>query len=372
MAIHHKIKAKIQTSHEKYKRYYPATFFIGGFLFDIVTLSRIDDWLNLLQQTAYLIFIIQLLKYRTYEAAGVWNPGPKLHRIWHYNDEALHFVLGSLLSTYTLFYFVSSSFSTSFLFLILMFTLLVGNEFPSLQNKGLILKYSLLSICIFSFLFIVVPITFGFIGLLPFVVSILLGLLLHGALFLEFKKKNLPQIDIRKTVLGPPVAIATLLLFLYVIKFLPPIPLSIQYIGIYHQIEKIHSEKSGEMQFLLKYERPFWKFWQHGAQDFLAEPGDKIHCFVRIFAPTHFKDKIVFHWMRKTANGWESMDKITNEISGGRTEGYRGFAIKSNFEPGDWRVEVETTDERKIGRIGFTVSMTNEKNLVRELKTDTY
>lgn len=364
---------------KKHERYQPAAFFVVGFLFDILTLSRIDDWLSIVQQAVYLFIIIQILKCKTLEAGGIWRPSEKFAKLWNYSDEALHFILGSLLSLYTLFYFVSSSLATSFLFMAVIFTLLIANELPQFQRKGLILKYTLLSVCLFSFLFIIVPTTLGFIGLIPFLTALIIGLALPFALYRNLQAKNLQGLDLKKTIIMPSASVAGLLLFLYLVKLLPPIPLSIQYIGIYHQIEKIKSPApagvptaSGETRFLLKYDRPFWKIWQNGAQDFTAEPGDKIHCFVRIFAPVNFKDKIIYHWLKKYPDGWQTMDKIPNEISGGRSEGFRGFAIKSNFEPGEWRVQVETINGQEIGRIGFHVSLEPTKNLAREFKIDEY
>ena len=38
-----------------------------------------------------------------------------------------------------------------------------------------------------------------------------------------------------------------------------------------------------------------------------------------------------------------------------REHGYRGYTVKSNYQPGDYRVQIETTDGREIGRIGLTV-----------------
>lgn len=366
--------SKFKELKDKYEKYFPAAFFVGGFVFDIITLSRVDDWLSIIQQAVYLLIIIQILKYKIFEQAQTWQPGPRMAKWWSYSDEALHFILGSLLSSYTLFYFVSSSLSTSFLFMAIIFALLIANEFPQLQKSGLILKFALFSICLFSYLFIITALTLGFVGILSFLISLALGTLLPFVMFKQLSSLNLPNIDLKKTLLVPPAAIAVLLISLYTLKLLPPIPLSAQFMGIYHEVEKVRStEANGEAKtkFLLRYSRPFWKFWQNGDQDFVAQPGDKIYCFVRIFAPNNFKDRVVYHWLKKYPTGWQTMDKINNDISGGRTEGFRGFAIKSNFEPGDWRVQLETTDGREIGRISFTVTL-SDLNPDRTYKLDYY
>lgn len=369
------LREKFLFYQKEYSKFFPAAFFVAGFLFDIITLSRIDDWLSIAQQGIYLFVLITILKYKTLQEGGVWTPSEKAKRWWVYNNEALHFILGSLLSAYTLFYFVSASLSTSFIYMIFLFGLLVVNELPSVQAQGLRLKFALFSICLYSYFFIIVPISLGFIGIVPFLVSVGMGV---GFFILYYRSQaKLPfiNLDIKKTVLYPPLLIAIILSCLYVLKLLPPIPLSVQYIGIYHQIEKNKVSKPNgetETQFVLKYDRPFWKFWQNGAQTFVAEPQDKIHCFVRVFAPANFEDKVVFHWLKKERRGWMSQDKIPNQISGGRDAGFRGIAVKSNFDPGEWRVQLETTDGREIARIGFTVEKSATQNLVRAYRTDVF
>lgn len=343
---------------EKYKKFFPAAFFVAGFLFDIITLSRIDDALSIIQQLIYLIAITTILRFKTMQDGGVWAPSARVEKFWLFHNEALHFLLGSLLSLYTIFFFVSSSLSTSFVFMFIMFAVLVANELPVFQKQGLMLKYGLFALCLFSFFCYLVPVAMGFIGIAPFLIAILVGLIVIGTQVYNYQKIENLSIDVRKTVVAPALAVSATLILLYAVKLLPPIPLSIQYIGIYHQIERIkvaNPQGLEKTEYVLKYERPFWKFWQNGAQTFVAYTNDRVFCFVRIFSPANFQDKVYFHWLKMGAKGWETQDRIPNSISGGRDEGYRGYAMKSNFEPGEWRVQVETEDGREIGRIHFTL-----------------
>jgi hypothetical protein len=120
--------------------------------------------------------------------------------------------------------------------------------------------------------------------------------------------------------------------------------------GIFHDVKRL----GGGYQ--LSYTRPIWKFWQNGDQTFYARPGDSVYCFAEVFSPTRFKDQLQVRWLYKDPKiGWKNSDAIPLTISGGREEGYRVVTRKMNYEPGLWRVQIETSDDREIGRIGFRV-----------------
>src|SRR5690606_3750651 len=177
------------------------------------------------------------------------------------NDEILHFLFGSLLSLYTLYYFVSSSLAVSFTFMTAMAVFLVLNELPQFQKQGLQLKFGLFALCLFSFLFALVPMALGFIGIIPFVLSIAMGLGIIASLW-HFLKKTYPEHDSRSVTLVPAGIVAGVLVALYIAKALPPIPLSAQYIGIYHEMERVKvdsPDKDPETKYVLRYERPWWK-----------------------------------------------------------------------------------------------------------------
>jgi hypothetical protein len=104
----------------------------------------------------------------------------------------------------------------------------------------------------------------------------------------------------------------------------------------------------------LTHERPWWRFWHNGDQEFRAQPGDKVVVFFRIFSPARFSDQVQMRWLWKPAGrGWALQDTIRINIVGGREQGFRGYGVKSNYQPGSWKVQVETTDGREIGRVYF-------------------
>lgn len=358
-------KNKYEQFKRKYERYFPATFFVGGFLFDIFTLQRIDDHITIIQQAIYLFVVALILFYSSLEQVGHLHIEGKIKKIWHYHSEIMHFLFGTLLSQFVFFYFLSSSFFTSFIFLIFLFGLMVFNELPQFRSQGPSLKFALFSLLLISYFACMIPMVVGFIGIIPLLISIFMCWGIMWLITYLFIRKGVPKNNTIKGVFAPAIAIGAVFLTLYIFKFLPPIPLSVQYIGIYQKIEKSSD------QYILSYERDWWRFWQKGAQTFYAQPGDKVYCFVRIFSPVGIKDKVAFLWYKKNKkNNWELQDTIENNIVGGREHGFRGYAIKSNYEPGNWKVQVETLDGREIGRIYFSIYSVDAGP--REFKVDKY
>lgn len=335
--------------YSKYERYFPASFFVGGFLFDIFTLGRIDSLATILQQAAYLLILFFMLAQLMVEQAKVLDK--PLIQNWYrkWRVPAMHFLFGSLLSSYTLFYFKSASLATSFIFLIFMAILLVANEFPRFQSQGLTIKFALLSLSCMSYFAYLVPTLVGRSGTLVFLLSILCGLLPSVIWFRLGQKLKVPELSIRTQVLRPSLIVFVCFLVSYVLRIIPPVPLSLQYLGIYHNVAK-----NTQGQFELSHERPWWRFWHNGDQYFVAQPGDKIIAFFRLFSPANFNDQVFVSWYLNDAqSGWTLQDRIPIKISGGRDEGFRGYAAKSNYTTGRWRVVVESTDGREIGRLSF-------------------
>jgi hypothetical protein len=142
---------------------------------------------------------------------------------------------------------------------------------------------------------------------------------------------------------------------------IPPVPLSVQYIGIYHEVVPPAAQEALEAgnplptrSYELKHQRPWWKVWHNGDQDFAARPGDVVYCFARVFAPDGFHDAIYVHWLwQGREGGWLGQGRTQLGIRGGRDDGFRAFATRRNYQPGRWRVEIETDDGRDIGVIHF-------------------
>ncbi|MBL7544647.1 MAG: DUF2914 domain-containing protein [Bdellovibrionaceae bacterium] len=324
--------------------------FIGGFLFDIVTLSDIDDLFSIVQQVVYLGVIFLILYYEILFRMFKWKPGPKTVKAWEYRTLILHFFLGSLLSLYSLFYIKSASILHSLLFLGVMLLVLCANELPGVKKSNLSIKAGMFGICVFSFFSILFPLLLGFVGWMPLALAIVFtGAAFYGMYQLLLKK--IPnKFSLMKIVIAPAASVIGLFLFFYIMGWIPPIPLSVVEQGIYHNVEKQNGE------FLLSTEKKWWKFWQSGDQHFVARPGDKIFYYAQVYSPARFQDQIYIQWSQKNSKGsWIAADRIPLPITGGRKEGFRGFTYKTNYQPGEWRIQVLTTHGQEITRLDLEV-----------------
>lgn len=360
------LMARTRALYQKYEAFLPAIFFLAGFLFDIITLDRIDSWFNIAQQGVYLIILHIILTQMLIEFGTRTQLSPQWRHYIEWRIPIVHFIFGSLLSSYTLFYFKSASLASSFVFLLFMLAILVINELPKFHGLDVLLKLGLLALCSMSYCAYLIPILIGKTGTIIFLVSLIAGLL---PMFMVYKialKKGTPDAVVRSQTIRPALAILIIYLVFYVFRLIPPVPLSIQYMGIYHQVKK---DAAG--LFSLAHERPWWRFWHNGDQWFTAQPGDRLTVFFRLFSPTNFTDEVNVVWFLKDPTyGWAKQDQIPIKITGGREEGFRGYAAKTNYTDGQWRVVIETSDGSEIGRIGFTVQ--SEPTTPREFKYDVF
>lgn len=361
---------RLRRYYERHERKIAVLAFVAGFVFDIFTFDRVDSWLAIGQQVLYLVVIAMALTQMLLEQAGPPLDFDRLSaaKRWYYRSRTalVHFLFGSLLNLYTIYFFKSSSLLVSFSFMTFLVVVLLANESRRFKALGLPFKFALLSLCVLSFSAHVVPIFVGSIGTGVFLLSMLLGCLPLVGLAWGIGAAGPDRFRwARRQILVPAGIVLLGFLTLYLFRIIPPVPLSIPFIGVYHAVER------SEQGYRLSHERPLWRFWHNGDQAFSAQPGDRVYVFFRIFSPTRFADQVVMRWSRRDeARGWQPSDAIPINIVGGREQGFRGYGVKSNYQPGRWRVQVETTDGREIGRVYFTVEAVPAaaRNFVVELQ----
>jgi hypothetical protein len=327
-------------------------FFTAGFVFDAFLVRRIDETRTLVQQGIYLAIdgalLIRIIAWR--QAAP--QPGGWRERLPRIADWLLHFTLGTLLNAYALFYVKSASGAATILFFLIIAALLLVNELPSMRRLGPVVLYGLYSFCLTSYLAYLYPVLIGRIRWWMFVLAVATSAVPLIAIAAAHHRRTHDRRQVVVHALLPSLGVQALLLVLYTFKLIPPVPLSLMEIGIYHDVNRTDA---GEYQ--VSYRTPPWyRFWRSDDRLFLAAPGDRVYCFVRVFAPNGFRDDIRVAWFyAQPTGGWASAGDVAIAVTGGRENGFRGVAYKQNWRPGDWRVVITAVDGREIGRRAFSI-----------------
>jgi hypothetical protein len=346
-------------------RHSTPAMFVAGFLFDFLTMQRIDAWADLAFQLAYLAVLTGLLVHQHRELTGRWSPGRLTQRLWRYNLQALHFVYGGLLSAYVVLYFRSSTSARPAVFLLLLVGVMVINEVPVVRGAGYRLRLGLYGFCVLSFLTYFIPILIGRIGGWIFLLSLLCSAASVWHVTAWLAGRGADRRRERLHLFAPAGAAMLAIAALYVLRLIPPVPLSVQFQGIYHDVRR----EAGA--YALVYEQPpFWAPWRRDSRPFARRDGDRLHYFARVFAPAGFQHRVVIRWdvFDSRANAWTTTDRIPLAVAGGRAEGFRGTAVKANFAPGRWRVTAETEDGRAIATLTFVVEQ-DTRTGARQWKT---
>lgn len=334
------------------RRHSQVAFFVGGFLLDALTLDRIDSLVNLAIQCGYIAGVTLLIVLQDRVDRRLWVPAGWINRLWHYSTEALHFFYGGLLSAYVVLYSKSASAGRSLAFLLLVAALMIANEMPQVKRAGHRLRIGLYAFCLVSFLNYLIPIAVGRMGWWTFALAILAAAGATAGL-VRFLSRGMPDPSAaRRRLFAPAIGVLAALVGLYAFRWIPPVPLSLKTIGVYHRVERLDGKYR-----LIYPKPPFYRFWRKESRPFEARPNDVVYVFTRIFAPRRFSHRIVLEWSwRDPVRGrWQVTDRVPLPISGGRGEGYRGFGTKANYQPGDWRVDVQTEDGRSIGHLSFRI-----------------
>jgi hypothetical protein len=334
-------------AHEKA---FEVALFIGGFLFDAVMVKEPDEIFALVQQVVYLFIIALILHFELLFKLEKWSPLGRTSQIWKYREIVQPFLLGTLLNVYSIFYIKSASFFSSVIFLAVMVALILANENPTVKKSRVSFKIGLFGICLFSFFSILYPILLGFVGWTPFFLTVVTTAGLFGLQFVVLQKKIGDRQESLRAIVWPALSVLVFFVLFYIMGWIPPVPLSVKEQGIYHDVKKENGN------YILTSQKEWWRFWNAGDEYFVARPGDRIFYYFQIYSPAGFSDGVVVHWFWKNPKGhWESSDKVPVKITGGRKEGFRGVVTKGNFQPGSWRVQVESGNGLEISRHYFEV-----------------
>ncbi|NJL16539.1 MAG: DUF2914 domain-containing protein [Nitrospira sp.] len=333
------------------KPFMPAVCFLCGVTYDTVTLSRIDRLLDNLVLLLYLVLLGALIVLTG--RLGIESPpereqllsGSKFTRwAWEsrpYYPMASQFLFGGLFSAYAIFYSQSATFTGTAVFFAVLIILLVANEFLRDRLSNLRILVGLYAVVSFAFFTFFVPVLTGFMNAAIFLLGALLSLGVTLYLVqLVYRRSLDPSGRQPFAVMTPAVVLIAMLVGFYFMNWIPPVPLSLKFGGLYHEVKR-----TGD-QFELVFEKSWYQFWKRSDTTFPAD--EPIYCFTAVFAPVDLNTTIYHHWYYRPNDSrpFTHADKIPLKISGGREGGYRAYSFKQGLDPGDWRVDVEAEDGR--------------------------
>jgi len=326
--------APLLQPNSRLRRYSPAVAFIGGFLWDAITLGN--------QIKPSDLFI--LLGYLAGAATILTMLGRRMQfRGSQYLNWLLQFFFGGIFSALFIFYFLSSSDLPGYLVVLGLAALLIGNEFLESAYSELTLSWAFFTLSAIMFFNFALAHLFRSLSTFWFYIGTLIALLLALAL------RQLSRHD--SASIKPSIGVAVLMIVLHVFNFIPPVPLVKKEMLVAHALRKVDGHYEGTI------ESAGWRFWRSSAKVFHRDAGERIYCFTSVFAPNGITTTIRHRWLRYDTQrkAWVDYGAIPIRISGGRRGGYRALSFKSNASAGQWRVIAEAESGAAIGILDFEV-----------------
>ncbi len=348
--------------------------FFGGFLYDSITLRRIDKVFDNVLLAVYLTILGVLL---VLERRAAWHRSvPRFVTEYPRALElATQFLFGGLFSAYVVFYFKSAGGAGSLLFMLLLAAAMVLNEFGDGALRRLeTIRLALYFFTSFSFFLFAIPVFAGVMN--PFmwvpaaaaaaVPCLLVVIATHAG------RGGLPSflggttLKERLLFLGGMMATMTVgLAILAGSGLIPPVPLSVMDRVVAHDIDR---QEDG---YHLKVDRGAWvrALTLRPPRVRWAE-GEGVVVFTAVFAPKGTKLDLAHRWQLHENDEWVDTEPkpIRVSVMGGRRGGFRTYTRKRRVGPGAWRVLVETEDERVLGTVRFDVRQVDPERIkLREI-----
>lgn len=345
----------MQRFYGRIERPFSSISLVGGFVFDALTLTRVDEFWENFWVVAHLAIVTTaaLLANLVENEPGAEEDPAKLH-FWLVN--IMQFFFGGIFATYLVFYFRSGTIVTSWPFLALLAAAFVANERFKRHYARLTFQIALLFLAYYAFAIYLMPILFHRISTGIFLVSgavALAAISLFIAALGRFSRERF----IGKARWAVPLSIAGILISvnaLYFANLIPPLPLSLNDAGIYQSFTV-----NGPGNYTAQAEpRPWWNYFSWSPTVHVTA-GTTLYAYTAVFAPTALNTDIVhvWQWYDPAQRTWITRGRIPLAVSGGGSAGWRTFSLVPNVAAGAWRVNVETPQGALIGQMRFTVAI---------------
>lgn len=332
------------------------TSFIAGFLFDILTLHRIDRLYEQLSFGVYMLVGTGLL---------VWVALAGRHG----KDEAgevntvlltiLQFVYGALAGGFLVLYGRSGTLEGSGFFLSGLVLVLFGNELFRARYRRALFRFSVWFMLLCAYTTLLLPLAYGRLGFDVFTHGLLTAAIVGFAVLLYFRFMRVLHKPVE--LYGGVLALSLILGLFWVSYYthsIPPVPLSLQSAMIAHTVQR-----EGDV-YTVEYEKntsPLTQFFRESSSQFVTqvgEEGGRLYCFSQIYAPARLASPLQHRWQVLNEDGetWSPIATIPFSITGGRPDGYRAYSYitlhgsEIDGSYGHYRCTIETEEGFLIGR----------------------
>ena len=342
----HSIDERARELAFRYAHHIPTIALVWGLFWDTLTLRRPDSLfenatvIGYLALSACAIIMLNLRRARGEEQTSLVLLG------------FMQFAFGNLMSALIVIFAKSGTLVGSAIFFAVFGALLVGNEFVRDRYSKLHVHIAVWYILLLSYCIIAVPILIGRIGDSVFLISLVASLsvasIFIAALYAIATKDVAARLLKTVSAIG---GIAVLMSGLYFTGAIPPAPLMLRQIGVYHDISRTQ-----DGTYHATFEAPYWyELFADTSRTYTYATNTHIFCAGSVFAPTRVQTPIFHRWeyYDEQEKEWLSVARIPFSIRGGRDQGFRGYTEISNLQEGSWRCNIETERGALIGRITF-------------------
>lgn len=336
-----------------HKEHFLTVFFVLGFIVDNFTLNRVDQIFDNIVILTYVTLAMGSLLV-LYAATAERFPEKINNNLRDFSPLVTQYAFGGLFSGMLIFYGRSGSWLVSWPFLLMIILIIYGNETIRDRVQRLLYNIGMLFVGLFAYIVLIVPVVLGEMGPLVFVGSGILALIIM-LVFIRMLASIVPRFIYihQRSIFFIIGLIFAGFNFLYFTNIIPPIPLSLKDVGIFHSVVRF---EDGSYQ--LSYEEgKWWQFYRKSDDIVRAEGGGNVYCFAEVFAPTSIQTDIFHKWEYYDENKktWVKHALLSYPIAGGRDGGYRGYTYIQGSKEGKWRCTVETKRGQVLGRENFTI-----------------
>lgn len=342
----------------RYERRVSSISLFFGFIFDAVTITRIDATWTSVYVLAHVILIgLFIIIIHKKEKGDSDETNPSKAHFWFVN--ILQFLFGGIFSTFLISYFRSADVFATWPFIVILASAFIANETFKRHYVRLSFQISLYYLSVFSFCIYLLPVLMHQISPYIFILSGLLSLVyILIFIYILFKLVKEKFYKSRMIVYVVITVIFVGVNFLYFTNLIPPIPLSMKDGGIYHNIQR-----NSDGNYTVQYENTGLKGYFEFYKSFKMVRGEPVYAYSAIFSPSNLNTTIFHEWKHfdEEKQKWTVENTVDLEVIGGRGGGYRTYSVRDNLKPGKWQVNVLTLQGQLVGRLRFKIIPVNIK-----------